>query len=760
MEGKVYPTIKNSILLCLLFLGIMCGFIILPLIYLELLGIFNISFILTNLTTYTTIITFEIVVVIGFIKAARTFNEVFKFNKVSLFLWIAIIVFMVGFCIIISELENFLEYILPRPDWIRKQSESLRVMVKENFIWAIILIAIISPCIEEMFFRGLILGGLNNNYSKRTAIIMSALLFGATCLTSLNPWQILIVFITGLFAAWICINTNSILLCIYMRFFFNVLSIVTIKFGNLIPIKGFQSYNGAPVEFQRLWFDLIGLAIFIVGIILLKKGFEKTKTITQNIKQNSDSTAVRFSIKAKLILIIFSIVIVTLFLFSFILPVTSKIKTDKEKSSRENRQMYMNRIFVDEVHMDISYMIRSMQELIMTTVLNADTLFIEETKDRFFERNSQITAVFFEYPALINHPLSGEQLLINKQFFESQEIELNLVDSYFENSRSVQKRVLRGESVLLNAAPHFGIPVLACLFPMQSGVGGILFSSERITENFNKRYGAPVTIFFINGDGDILLHDDFTLVKLGINLSRDDYIRSVLDGSADAFHTDKYDFGLLQPSDNQYLVTRVYSGIAKTVMFISTDNDMSNKLIEKDAEKINQITLVFFCIFYIAAIIFVMFFSRTISNPLKVLAVAAHNIGEGNFKIPLEEKKRNDETGLLFENFQNMCKALNVFGKFTNEEIAVKAMRDEIKPGDSLNQYATILFSDIRSFTTISEGMAPDDLVNSLNRYFSGQVDIIYNRRGVVDKYIGDAIMAFWGAPEKHDDDALQSVLA
>jgi class 3 adenylate cyclase len=56
--------------------------------------------------------------------------------------------------------------------------------------------------------------------------------------------------------------------------------------------------------------------------------------------------------------------------------------------------------------------------------------------------------------------------------------------------------------------------------------------------------------------------------------------------------------------------------------------------------------------------------------------------------------------------------------------------------------------------------MAPEDLVHSLNRYFSAQVDIIMNRNGIVDKYIGDAIMAFWGAPVKHDDDALQSVLA
>jgi class 3 adenylate cyclase len=76
------------------------------------------------------------------------------------------------------------------------------------------------------------------------------------------------------------------------------------------------------------------------------------------------------------------------------------------------------------------------------------------------------------------------------------------------------------------------------------------------------------------------------------------------------------------------------------------------------------------------------------------------------------------------------------------------------------NRALSILFSDIRGFTTISESMSPNDLVNSLNRYFSGQVDIIMNRNGIVDKYIGDAIMAFWGAPVYHDDDPLQSVLS
>jgi class 3 adenylate cyclase len=76
------------------------------------------------------------------------------------------------------------------------------------------------------------------------------------------------------------------------------------------------------------------------------------------------------------------------------------------------------------------------------------------------------------------------------------------------------------------------------------------------------------------------------------------------------------------------------------------------------------------------------------------------------------------------------------------------------------NRVLSVLFADIRSFTSISEKMPPDDLVNNLNRYFSVMVKIIEDRQGTIDKYIGDAIMAFFGAPVKHEDDALQSVLA
>jgi adenylate cyclase len=59
----------------------------------------------------------------------------------------------------------------------------------------------------------------------------------------------------------------------------------------------------------------------------------------------------------------------------------------------------------------------------------------------------------------------------------------------------------------------------------------------------------------------------------------------------------------------------------------------------------------------------------------------------------------------------------------------------------------TVLFSDIRSYTTLSEKMPPEEVVGWLNEYFSEQVAVIHTHRGTVDKFIGDAVMAFWGAP-------------
>ncbi len=76
------------------------------------------------------------------------------------------------------------------------------------------------------------------------------------------------------------------------------------------------------------------------------------------------------------------------------------------------------------------------------------------------------------------------------------------------------------------------------------------------------------------------------------------------------------------------------------------------------------------------------------------------------------------------------------------------------------NRIATVLFADIRGFTTMSENTRADEILHMLNEYFEAVVEIVFRYEGTVDKYIGDAIMVNWGAPVAHDDDPLRAVRA
>jgi adenylate cyclase len=89
-------------------------------------------------------------------------------------------------------------------------------------------------------------------------------------------------------------------------------------------------------------------------------------------------------------------------------------------------------------------------------------------------------------------------------------------------------------------------------------------------------------------------------------------------------------------------------------------------------------------------------------------------------------------------------------------ELIEKDPEKYIRPGGEVKEL-TVLFSDIRGFTTISEGLTPDQLVQLLNEYFGQMTEIVFATDGTLDKYIGDAIMAFWGSPYPQEDHASRS---
>ena len=89
-----------------------------------------------------------------------------------------------------------------------------------------------------------------------------------------------------------------------------------------------------------------------------------------------------------------------------------------------------------------------------------------------------------------------------------------------------------------------------------------------------------------------------------------------------------------------------------------------------------------------------------------------------------------------------------------------KSPQDVLKAEVGSKENLTILFSDIRGFTSISERLPAEKVVELLNGYLSGMVDVIFKYEGTLDKFIGDAIMAFWGAPIRTSDHAMRTVRA
>ncbi|GMO42929.1 MAG: hypothetical protein Ta2B_23310 [Termitinemataceae bacterium] len=202
-----------------------------------------------------------------------------------------------------------------------------------------------------------------------------------------------------------------------------------------------------------------------------------------------------------------------------------------------------------------------------------------------------------------------------------------------------------------------------------------------------------------------------------------------------------------------------------------------------EVDAITKQTLIIVAITALSAVILLVFFSRILIKPLEQVVATMEKIISSRDMSARTEIEYDDETGHLAQTFNFMISELQesyrltknyafqtaiaqkkerrireIFQKFVPQSVIDKFFDspESMLVGD--NRELAVLFTDIRSFTTISEKIPPDELVKCLNRYFSDQVDIVMNRHGIVDKYIGDALMAFWGAPAKNDDDPLQSV--
>ena len=157
---------------------------------------------------------------------------------------------------------------------------------------------------------------------------------------------------------------------------------------------------------------------------------------------------------------------------------------------------------------------------------------------------------------------------------------------------------------------------------------------------------------------------------------------------------------------------------------------------------------------FVVGILFTLFFSNRVVRPLQLLVAGVDEVNSGNYNFKVSFKSK-DEVGQLATAFNKMVQGLkekeqirNTLNKYVNPSIAAEILEnpDKLKLGGS-RERQTVLFSDIAGFTTFSEGMPPEKLILLLNDYLGAMTNEVVETEGILDKYIGDAIMAFWGNP-------------
>jgi len=169
--------------------------------------------------------------------------------------------------------------------------------------------------------------------------------------------------------------------------------------------------------------------------------------------------------------------------------------------------------------------------------------------------------------------------------------------------------------------------------------------------------------------------------------------------------------------------------------------------------------------FAIVSVLVAWVISWSITRPVSGLVTFARRIQSGDLTAAAQVFGRDvhgqlgDALNAMVMGLRERDRVKEVFGRYVTTQVSEKVLQGEVHLGGERRR-VTILFSDIRNFTTMSEQLTPEETVSFLNNYFSEMVDAVFEHGGMLDKFLGDGLMAVFGATDDDAHHAEQAVRA
>ena len=303
-----------------------------------------------------------------------------------------------------------------------------------------------------------------------------------------------------------------------------------------------------------------------------------------------------------------------------------------------------------------------------------------------------------------------------------------------------------------------------------AGTGVSVTALTELVTELGKQHG--MTAFVAYDDKHLLAHPDLNQEKVRAFVSSQDplvhiekltspLLSELMKGrAAKAPEKDGFTIRRLERDDGAYfLFTKTLKGFSRLPWTIG---------VYSRADQINEqirrmfVALLIGVLLFLVSIVAAVVLARRMATPIRRVSAAASQIGKLELDavspLPRSRIKELDDQAL---SFNRMLDALYWFRTYVPSRLVQRLVSgDGLALTASTRENLTVMFTDIVGFTALSETMKPEEIANLLNEHFEIINEAIEETGGTLDKYIGDAVMAFWGAPERFEDHAVRACRA